>query len=220
MALQEPISQPTSDAPHTRGGVQQAVENVLWWPSALALVVLGLAYSLVSERLTLGPPRLVLGTVVIALALLYLLRWRGLHTLRRLVAFAIMVILTLAVPVSAVFLLVSSSVADFSRSSCYDDYRGEVRLDPAQENLLRQWLGTVADLSWELRAQGRRYEEARMGIDPFASPAAKQRQIAALQSRGPEEPAGGLASAATELLSIKFRMRAPVGPAAGQDACR
>ena len=120
MALQEPISQPASHPPRTtRAGLEQAVENVLWWPSALALVVLGLAYSLVSERLTLGPPRLVLGAVVIALALLYLLRWRGLHTLRRLVAFAMLVILTLAVAVSAVFLLVSSSVADFSRSSCY-----------------------------------------------------------------------------------------------------
>jgi hypothetical protein len=114
VALQEPIRQPASHPPHTRAAVEQAVGNVLWWPSALALVVLGGAYSLVSERLTLGPPRLVLGAVVIALALLYVLRWRGLHRLRRLVAFAMLVILTLAVAVSAVFLLVSSSVADFS----------------------------------------------------------------------------------------------------------
>src|SRR5947209_20063076 len=36
----------------------------------------------------------------------------------------------------------------------FDDYRGEVRLDPAHEPLLRQWLGTVADLSWERRGPG------------------------------------------------------------------
>jgi hypothetical protein len=117
VALQEPISQPgqpASHRPHTRADLEQAVESVLWWPSALALVVLGLAYSLVSERLTLGPPRLVLGVVVIALVLLYLLRWRRLHTLRRVIALSMLVLLTLAVGVSAVFLLVSSTVGDFS----------------------------------------------------------------------------------------------------------
>jgi hypothetical protein len=56
----------------------------------------------------------VLGVVVIALALLYLLRWRRLHTLRRLIAFSMRVLVSLAIAVSAVFLLVSSSVADFS----------------------------------------------------------------------------------------------------------
>jgi hypothetical protein len=117
VTLPESISHPgppASHPPHTREALEQAVESVLWWPSALALVVLGLAYSLVSARLTLGPPRLVLGVIVIALALLYLLRWRGLHTLRRLLAFSMLVVLTLAVAVSAVFLLVSASIADFS----------------------------------------------------------------------------------------------------------
>jgi hypothetical protein len=117
VALQEPISQSAESAKHprpTRAALEQAVEGVLWWPSALTLVVLGLAYSLVSERLTLGPPRLVLGVVVIALALLYLLRWRGLYMWRRPVAFSMLVVVTLAVGASAVFLLVSSSVADIS----------------------------------------------------------------------------------------------------------
>ena len=76
--------------------------------------MLGLTYSLVSDRLTIGPPWLVLAVVVAALALIYLLRWRGLHRLRRVVGFSMLVVVTLAVTASSVFLLVSPSVADLS----------------------------------------------------------------------------------------------------------
>jgi hypothetical protein len=87
---------------------------VLWWPSALAFLVLGLGYSLVSERLTIGPPWLMLALALVAIAAIYVLRWRGLHTSRRLVAVGMLVVATLAVAGSAVFLLVSPSVADLS----------------------------------------------------------------------------------------------------------
>jgi hypothetical protein len=110
----QPPARVTAHRPYTREALDEAVQAVLWWPSALALLVLGLTYSLVSDRLTIGPPWLVLAVVVVALALIYLLRWKGLHTLRRVVALLMLVAVTLAVAASAVFLLVSPSVADLS----------------------------------------------------------------------------------------------------------
>ena len=99
---------------YTREELEQAAQSVLWWPSALALVLLGITYSLLSERLTIGPPWLVLALVVPAVTLIYLLRWRGLYRAPRMVALLILAIVTLAVATSAVFLLVSPSVADVS----------------------------------------------------------------------------------------------------------
>jgi hypothetical protein len=77
-------------------------------------LVLGVTYSLLSDRLTIGPPWMVLVVVVVSVMLVYLLRWRGLHALRRLVAFSMIIIVTLAVIASAVFLLVSPSTAELS----------------------------------------------------------------------------------------------------------
>jgi hypothetical protein len=77
-------------------------------------MALGLTYSLVTDRLTIGPPWLMLTLIIAALALMYLVRWRGLHALRRVVAFAMLGIVTLAVAASSVFLLVSPSVANLS----------------------------------------------------------------------------------------------------------
>jgi hypothetical protein len=77
-------------------------------------MVLGVTYSLLSDRLTIGPPWMVLVVVVVSVMLVYLLRWRGLHALRRLVAFSMIIIVTLAVIASAVFLLVSPSTAELS----------------------------------------------------------------------------------------------------------
>jgi hypothetical protein len=73
-----------------------------------------MAYSLVSDRLTIGPPWLVLAAVVAGLALIYLLRWRGLVAARRKVALSILAVVTLAVGASAIFLVVSPSVAGVS----------------------------------------------------------------------------------------------------------
>ena len=54
-------------------------------------------------------------------------------------------------------------LGDLVRVGEFDDFVGEVRLGSACEAILLQWLGTSNDLSWDLRAQGRRYEEARHG---------------------------------------------------------
>ena len=104
----------TAHRPHTRQELQESAESVLWWPSTLAFLVLGMAYSLVSDRLTIGPPWLVLAAVVAGLALIYLLRWRGLVAARRKVALSILAVVTLAVGASAIFLVVSPSAAGVS----------------------------------------------------------------------------------------------------------
>jgi len=100
--------------PQSRQELEQAVQSVLWWPSALTFLVLGLTYSLISEPLTIGPPWFLLAVVLVASIIIYALRWRGLHAYRRPVALLMLVIVTLAVGVSAVFLLVSPSVAELS----------------------------------------------------------------------------------------------------------
>jgi hypothetical protein len=54
-------------------------------------------------------------------------------------------------------------LGDLVRVGVFDDYLGEVHLDSGCEPLLLGWLGAINDLAWELRAQGRGYEEARLG---------------------------------------------------------
>jgi hypothetical protein len=90
-----------------RQELQEAVDSVLWWPSAMALLVLAVAYALVSSHLTVGPPGLVLVIVVVALAIVYILRWRRLHFARRIVALVMLTIVSLSIGASAIFFLVT-----------------------------------------------------------------------------------------------------------------
>jgi hypothetical protein len=99
---------------HTREELEEVAGSVLWWPSTLAFLVLGLTYSLISDRLTVGPPWLILALAIAALAVIYVLRWKRLLAARRMVAQALLVLVTLAVAASAIFLLVSPSVTDVS----------------------------------------------------------------------------------------------------------
>ena len=99
---------------HTAQELEQTAESVLWWPSSLAFLVAGLTYSLVSDRLTVGPPWLILALAIVALAAIYVLRWKRLLAARRMVALGLLVVVTVAVGASAIFLLVSPSVADVS----------------------------------------------------------------------------------------------------------
>jgi hypothetical protein len=104
----------TGHKTYTREELEEAVQGVVWWPSALIFLVLGLTYSLVSDRLTIAPPWLVLAVVVATSILVYALRRRGLHARGRVVALAMLFVVTVAVGGSAVFLLVSPSVSDLS----------------------------------------------------------------------------------------------------------
>lgn len=76
-----------------------------WWPALLALLALGVAYAFVSASLTLGPPWLLLAVVAIGAVGIRVLRWRELWVLRRYSAFVVLGVATVAVGVSAIYLL-------------------------------------------------------------------------------------------------------------------
>ena len=76
-----------------------------WWPAALGLFALGLAYAFVSASLTLGPPWLLLAVLAVGYAGVWVMRWRGLWVARRYSAVLMLGVATIAVGVSAVFLL-------------------------------------------------------------------------------------------------------------------
>jgi hypothetical protein len=88
-----------------REALARAASNVRWWPAALAFIVLGVAYALMSERLTVGPTWGLLVVVTITALGASLLRWRGLIAATRGLAMGGLVIVTAAVTVSAVYLV-------------------------------------------------------------------------------------------------------------------
>jgi hypothetical protein len=85
--------------------LQLAMASVRWWPAALAFLGLGIAYALVSDRLTVGPRWALLVLVVVAVVGVRILRWRGMIRATRLVVFGALGIVTLALTVSAGFLV-------------------------------------------------------------------------------------------------------------------
>jgi hypothetical protein len=83
----------------------RAASTVRWWPAGLAFVMLGGAYALVSDRLTLGPPWWLLALAVIAVVGGRLLSWRGLLHATRLMALGTLTAITVALTASAVYLV-------------------------------------------------------------------------------------------------------------------
>jgi uncharacterized membrane protein len=79
--------------------------HVRWWPSAVAFVVLGVLYALVSARLTLGPPWWLLLLTILVVPGARLLRGRGLLRAQRLLAVGTLAAITIAITVSVVYLL-------------------------------------------------------------------------------------------------------------------
>jgi uncharacterized membrane protein len=86
-------------------GLIAAAAMVRWWPAALAFVALGVAYALVSDRLTVGPPWWPLVLAVLAVAGTRALRWRGLIHATRYVVIPALMAVTIAVTISAGFLV-------------------------------------------------------------------------------------------------------------------
>jgi hypothetical protein len=82
----------------------QAAERVRWWPAALAFVVVGVAYALLSDRLTVGPRWILLVVAVIAIVGAWFLRSQGKLSARRWIVLGALATVTAAVTVSAVFL--------------------------------------------------------------------------------------------------------------------
>jgi uncharacterized membrane protein len=85
--------------------IARAASNVRWWPSAVAFLVLGGVYALVSERLTLGPPWWLLALTVLVVPGAWLLRSRGLMRERRMLAFGMLAVTSVAISVSVVYLV-------------------------------------------------------------------------------------------------------------------
>src|SRR5712692_6619102 len=89
----------------TEKQLQYAAANVRWWPAALAFILLGVAYALVSERLTVGPRWALLVLAVVAVVGVRVLRWRGMIRATRLFVLGVLAVVTLALTASAAFLV-------------------------------------------------------------------------------------------------------------------
>ena len=79
------------------------------WPAAVALLVIGALYAVLSEGLTLGPRAFLLGLVAVLLVPLMSAHLRGSHRLARWFGLGMVGIVTVAVVVSA-FSLVSTAL--------------------------------------------------------------------------------------------------------------
>lgn len=82
-----------------------AATHVRWWPAALAFLLLGGAYALVSERLTLGPPWWLLALAVLAVLSARVLRGRGMLRETRWIALGSLTAVTVAITVSVSYLV-------------------------------------------------------------------------------------------------------------------
>src|SRR5919199_6271527 len=82
-----------------------AASRVRWWPSGVALVVLGGVYALVSASLTLGPPWWLLVLTVLVAPGTFVLRSRGFMRAHRMVAFGTLAATTVAITASGVYLV-------------------------------------------------------------------------------------------------------------------
>jgi uncharacterized membrane protein len=78
------------------------------WPAAVALLIVGTLYAVISGTLTFGPRAFLLGLVSVLLVPLMSAHQQGRHRLARLLGLGLVSLVTVAVVVS-VFLLISSS---------------------------------------------------------------------------------------------------------------
>jgi uncharacterized membrane protein len=89
----------------TEKQLQQAAASVRWWPAALAFIGLGVAYALVSDRLTVGPRWALLVLSILAVVGVRVLRWRGMIRATRVLVLGVLAVVTVALTASAAFLV-------------------------------------------------------------------------------------------------------------------
>ena len=82
-----------------------AARRVRWWPSALAFIGIGVIYALISSSLAVGPPGALLGLGLLTIVAARVTRARGLMDARRWIVIAAIAAFSVAVTVSAVFLV-------------------------------------------------------------------------------------------------------------------
>jgi uncharacterized membrane protein len=80
------------------------------WPAAVALLIVGALYAVISDRLSFGPRTFVLGLVAVLLVPLISAHLRGRHRFARWLGLGLVGLVTAAVVVS-VFLLISSPLS-------------------------------------------------------------------------------------------------------------
>jgi hypothetical protein len=78
---------------------------VRWWPAAIAFLVVGVIYTVISAQLTVGPSWALLALAVLGVAGAWLMRWRGSMQARRVIALATIGLFSAAVSASAFFLV-------------------------------------------------------------------------------------------------------------------
>lgn len=86
-------------------GEAPSSDGVPRWPAAVALLAIGVAYSAVSDRLTLGQSSLLLVVVVVLLVLLLPVHLLGYRRLTRVLALSLVATVTVAVAASTVVLV-------------------------------------------------------------------------------------------------------------------
>lgn len=136
---------------------------IRWWPATLALLVIGILYALMTSELTIGTQYGVLAVGVLALVGATGMRWRGMIGQGRLVVMAGLALITIAVTVSAVY-LVQALLKHTTESGA----------------LLRDagllWVGNVLTFAlwyWEIDGGGPAHRHAtRKGSTDFAFPQA------------------------------------------------
>ncbi len=89
----------------TERELERAMAKVRWWPAAVAFILLGVAYALISERLTVGPRWALLVLVIVAVVGARVLRWRGLISATRWLIIGALAVATASLTVSAGFLV-------------------------------------------------------------------------------------------------------------------
>ena len=83
----------------------QAAASVRWWPAGLAFILLGVAYALISERLTVGPRWALLALAVLAVIGGRVLHWRGMISATRWLVIGALLAVTAALTASEAFLV-------------------------------------------------------------------------------------------------------------------
>ncbi len=91
------------------GAVQAGRGGHPRWPAAVALLIVGALYAVISDALTFGPRAFLLALVSVLLVPLVTAHQQGRYRLARLLGLALITLVTVAVVVS-VFLLISSSL--------------------------------------------------------------------------------------------------------------
>jgi hypothetical protein len=151
--------------PDKRGNLMQHRSFVRHWSPLLALLAIGVIYTVVSAPLTLGPPGLLLGLIIALVIPLSLSLWHGRIRLTRTLAFVLLGLVTCAETVSTTILVVSLFTAQLRMNEVPHDTAIVLLRDGALIWLIN--ILTFALWYWEIDGGGpaRRHHEGYHSTD-------------------------------------------------------